>query len=177
MFPASFLMMSSMLPLSLDNPANSEIVHIAASVNVLTYRDSRGRSIGFKAPSGYRSISCRSVVSSEGVQTSMPTILLLKADAVSGGANSCRLPGIRLREVFDTEMTFSIGLNPIRQFKNNRGYPVSVYQIPGGTSLAPAGYLAAWVLFGVQNTVITYPPSFHNAAMELAKSLVNLSSR
>jgi hypothetical protein len=87
------------------------------------------------------------------------------------------MPGIRLREVFDPEMTFSIGQKPLLQHKTNGGFPVSVYRIPERSSLAPEGYLAAWIFTENKNLVITYSPSQQKTAMALANSIVVSSLR
>lgn len=171
------LLASSTFQSAVALPQNGQLAPVVASAERIYHRDSKGRRIGVLLPSGYRPISCSKTVSNEGVRTSFPTLLLVKADTVRSGTGLCRLPGIRLREMFDAEMAFSIGTKPLLQYRTNSGHLVSVHRIPEGTSLAPAGYLAAWIIPGDEFIVITYPPSQHKTAMALASSIVLGSAR
>ena len=104
-------------------------------------------------------------------------MLLVKVDAAPSGTGLCQMQGIRLREVLDPEMAFSISFKPLLQSKTSSGYPISVYRVPEGTSLAPSGYLAAWLITGNENLVITFSPSQQKTAMVLANSIVFGSSQ
>lgn len=157
---------------------NAAVTSITDLTRTVYFRDSVGRRIGVQPPRGYRSVSCSIIASDDGVRTSFPTLLLVKSETARSRTGLCRMPGIRLRDMFDSEMTFSIGLKPLFQYTSSSGQPVSVHRVPAGSSLAPAGYLVAWLMpQSGRSVAITYPPSHHRTATAVASSIIISSVR
>lgn len=171
MLLAFLLLIASPSQPSTASPRKAHMASLVGSSERATFRDSKSRRIGVLLPSGYRSVSCSTVVTIEGVRASLPTLLLAPAESIRISPSPCQVPGVRLREVFDSELLFSISSKPLFQFKTNRGYPVSVYRAPERSALAPVGYFVASVLTGNDHLVATFSPSQRSAAVALLNSV------